>query len=90
MDFLRSFGSTPVVLAVAGVLFTLFAVTMGLFSNNQMPVEGKVRKALLPGDCQDEPPADCCVNRQSSSQEAPKEWVLVQPASSPQRVPMSL
>lgn len=35
-------------LAAAGLLAVVIAVTMGLFSKNQMPVEGKVRINLLP------------------------------------------
>lgn len=42
MDF-RSFEVSRSVVAATALFAVLIAMTMGLFSKNQMPVEGKVR-----------------------------------------------
>lgn len=47
MDFfLRSFETYPLAIAATVLFAVLIAATMGLFSKNQMPVEGKVRFIL--------------------------------------------
>lgn len=42
MDLIRDFETSYLAIAAAAVFVVLTAITMGLFSKNKMPVEGKV------------------------------------------------
>lgn len=46
MDSIKHLETSHLIIGVTTVLAVLVAVTMGLFSKNQMPVEGKVRRSL--------------------------------------------
>lgn len=46
MGLLESVETSHLVAAATGLLAVIIAATMGLFSKNQMPVEGKVRFPL--------------------------------------------
>lgn len=47
MDYTKSFETSHLIIGLTSVFAIVIAATMGLFSKNQMPVEGKVRTILL-------------------------------------------
>lgn len=47
MDYIKSLETSHLIIGLTSVFAIIIAATMGLFSKNQMPVDGKVRTILL-------------------------------------------